>query len=708
VGDDRRITSTFTPTGWTRTRQIEQADSTGAYKPKQVTTWDYFGNGKLRSLETRNGAGEVKESHLVSYLDAANQYVNGNRTKDVFTLDGPKTSAPCHTAACTTTMTYDARDRLREERRDRGTTTKTTSYELDATGNVLSEDHGDWKRSATYDGDQVQTQTFSGSKSGSFKFFYDGNANLDCQTTSTGSRSDCNAPSGTSPNHSLVADYAYDSGDRLMRFRAFNGLDDKPRDSASYSYDAFDRPTEEIEDHPGYAQPRATLFKYIGLTDDVAEEEQRNGSPEGSLNETKSYSYDAFGKRIGLNDRRPDGSSKDFTYGTDVHGSISLLLDDAGKATASYGYTAYGDRDDELTEERDPWDSGGARTLTPDNPLNPYRFSDKRLDPGSSTLDMGARRFAPGTSFLQADLYDDALNDLDLSLDPLTQNRYALAGGNPISFVEVDGHMLAMDGGGGGSSSPKPKRKPTRRGGTVNGGRAQTAPMSDAASGGGYQHAANEDELVYQGRQAVRAHQARVAADARKKAQEDSDDGGGLGGFVHGALDAAGFAPGVGAVADVANAGLYAAEGKKSEAAFSLAAAVPVAGDIAAGGKLAYKGAKAVSKGDKVYRGLAKGEDVSRGISARNPQAGNDVVSHVAGRRDSQWISTTRDPEVARTKYGEHGVAEIDLNQVGSHVEDLSGGIPGMGGGMLSNWARADKEVLIQGHVPPGAARRLP
>ena len=63
---------------------------------------------------------------------------------------------------------------------------------------------------------------------------------------------------------------------------------------------------------PG-ATPRATLFKYIGLSGDVSEEEQRNGTPEGSLNETKSSSYDAFGKRIGLNDRRPDGSNKDFT-----------------------------------------------------------------------------------------------------------------------------------------------------------------------------------------------------------------------------------------------------------------------------------------------------------------------------------------------------------------------------------------------------------
>src|SRR5258708_30777993 len=31
--------------------------------------------------------------------------------------------------------------------------------------------------------------------------------------------------------------------------------------------------------------------------------------------------------------------------------------------------------------------------------------------------------------------------DLSLSIDPLTQNRYDLAGGNPISFGEWDGHL---------------------------------------------------------------------------------------------------------------------------------------------------------------------------------------------------------------------------------------------------------------------------
>lgn len=46
---------------------------------------------------------------------------------------------------------------------------------------------------------------------------------------------------------------------------------------------------------------------------------------------------------------------------------------------------------------------------------------------------------------------------MSLGFDPLTQNRYSLAGGNPINFVEVDGHRVIPDGGGGGSSTPQPK-----------------------------------------------------------------------------------------------------------------------------------------------------------------------------------------------------------------------------------------------------------
>ncbi len=54
------------------------------------------------------------------------------------------------------------------------------------------------------------------------------------------------------------------------------------------------------------------------------------------------------------------------------------------------------------------------------------------------------------------DQYQGALADLTLSADPLTQNRYNLAGGNPLSAVEYDGHKLALDYGGGAATTPTP------------------------------------------------------------------------------------------------------------------------------------------------------------------------------------------------------------------------------------------------------------
>lgn len=55
--------------------------------------------------------------------------------------------------------------------------------------------------------------------------------------------------------------------------------------------------------------------------------------------------------------------------------------------------------------------------------------------------------------FLQQDVLFSALGDLALTADPLTSNRFALAGGNPVSFVEWDGHMPLRDGFGDSTQS---------------------------------------------------------------------------------------------------------------------------------------------------------------------------------------------------------------------------------------------------------------
>jgi hypothetical protein len=165
---------------------------------------------------------------------------------------------------------------------------------------------------------------------------------------------------------------------------------------------------------------------------------------------------DPYGERISLTDTRPGQAAKDFSYGYDVHGSISELIDDAGQAQAAYGYTPYGDPDTELSYEQDPY-AGSQQKTAANEPLNPYRYSNRRLDLGSERADlgggassggydMGARRFGPDIGrFLQPDVYQGAMSDLSLSEDDLASNRFALAGGNPVSFVEDDGHMYQRE-----------------------------------------------------------------------------------------------------------------------------------------------------------------------------------------------------------------------------------------------------------------------
>ncbi len=147
--------------------------------------------------------------------------------------------------------------------------------------------------------------------------------------------------------------------------------------------------------------------------------------------------------------RNPDATDpQHYTYGYDVHGSVSQLLGNDGQTSAPYGYDPYGEEDTTLTK--------GDPATNDVNITNPFRYSAKRYDTGSQTIDMGARRFSPDTSrFLQADLYRGALSDLSLSTDPLTQNRYALAGGNPVSFVEADGHAVYFNGYGSAKSARK-------------------------------------------------------------------------------------------------------------------------------------------------------------------------------------------------------------------------------------------------------------
>ena len=191
-----------------------------------------------------------------------------------------------------------------------------------------------------------------------------------------------------------------------------------------YEYDGMDRRDSETSD--GKTQD----FAYVGTTDQLSQERARTGG------KTEDYDYDAteelVGRAEGQSGVETQGSYKD--YGKDANGSVEGLEDKDGmiKPGNQYQYDPYGKIENEAQiREGD----GPARD-------NPFRFESFYYDSGVKQYDMQARNYRPEIGrFTSQDRFESASKDFNLQADPLTQNRYAFAGGNPVNRVEFDGHF---------------------------------------------------------------------------------------------------------------------------------------------------------------------------------------------------------------------------------------------------------------------------
>jgi RHS repeat-associated protein len=354
----------------------------------------YYLNAALKSTTEKKPNGTLVSSHTYAYDP------NGNKAQDV----AKKMNADNHAAylESTTDYTYDPANRLkRSVKTGNGATTET--YVHDDNANVITQTVDDTTTDFGYDRNRLLTATTSGSTA---NYNYDPFGRQESVTS----------------GNQVIERSVYDGFDHVIESQKMD--DSGALKTTKYTFDPLDRTASKTADG------KTTSFTYLGLSGEVLNEEVS-----GAL--TKSYQYSPWGERLSQVKHNTDGTTEDGYYGYNSHTDVETVTDKNGDTKATYGYTAYG-KDDE--SEFTGIDKPDATDPTKEA-YNPYRFNAKRWDAQSGTYDMGFRNYSPGLNrFTSRDMYNGALADMGLGMDPFTGNRYAFAGGNPSSFIEYDGH----------------------------------------------------------------------------------------------------------------------------------------------------------------------------------------------------------------------------------------------------------------------------
>ncbi|MFF2191105.1 DNRLRE domain-containing protein [Streptomyces sp. NPDC058155] len=360
----------------------------------------YYLDGTLKTLTEKKQDGTLVNEHAYAY-DA-----NGNTAQDV----AKKMNADNHSAylSSTTDFTYDPVRRLVKSVKT-GNGAGTETFVHDDNANVVSQTVNGTTSAYTYDRNRLLSSVTSGTK---FTYNYDP---FGRQESVTG-------------GGQVIERSVYDGFDHVAESQKMD--DTGALKSTKYAFDPLDRTTSKTADG------KTTDFTYLGLSNEVMSEEVA-----GKL--TKSYQYSPWGERLSQVKHNSDGTSEAGFYGYNGHTDVETLTTKDGDTKATYGYTAYGKDDESEFTGIDKPDAGN-----PDKEAyNPYRFSSKRWDASSGTYDMGFRDYNPGLNrFTTRDMYNGALADMGLGTDPLTGNRYSFSGGNPTSFIEMDGHAPCVDG----------------------------------------------------------------------------------------------------------------------------------------------------------------------------------------------------------------------------------------------------------------------
>ncbi|MFC4075642.1 DNRLRE domain-containing protein [Salinithrix halophila] len=517
-----------------------------------VTNFAYYQDGLLKKQTTHKKDQTLLNQHELKYNK------NGHRIEEALELldaKGKKVNSQIQ-------YQYDPRDRLVSMTKT-GDNPLTESVELDANSNIVRHTQNGATKHYTYDRNRMLTQTVDGKTK---DYTYDSFGRL--STVTEGER--------------LEEKNRYDGFDRLLEHT--KRKKDGTLSRTSYTYDAFDR-TLSKTGNVGTEKEETTTFQYLGMSDDVVSEEVA-----GKL--TRSYTYAPWGERLSMTHH---GKGETSYYGYNTRGDVEMLLDENGGVRGTYGYTMYGE---DQASAFTGVDKPGSETM-----YNPYRYTAKRWDPNAESYDMGFRNYDPSIArFDTRDAYSDASQDLGLAMDLATGSRYAFAGGNPVSYSELDGHRPIM----GSFYTTNTVRSAIRsafrsvyKSPTMGYWKRTYKRAKKRAKRKAYQrryrkraykkkaykrHSYRKHSHKKRSYKKIKRSKPKAKPKPKPKAPRVTFSEAG-----HATLDVLGLIPGVGEFADGANAAWYSAEGDYANASLSAAAMIPFAGWGATGTKLGMK-----------------------------------------------------------------------------------------------------------------------
>lgn len=385
---------TYTPTGQVATET----------KPNgNVVNYSYFDDGLLSSEVEDTSGGTLVDSYDYTYTP------DGDPAQETEQMQSADDSASY--LSQTLDYSYDPLDEVTQVT-DNGTVTE--QYTHDGDGNVTSEATPGETTSYTYDRDRlIQSSTTAGGATTTADYNYDPLGRLDTITDGgTGTVEQRNTYDGF---NNEIAQYNTGAG------------------TTDYTYDPLGRQVSQTT-QAGTGSAQTTDYQYLGLSDELVTE--LNGSTGAAA---ESYTYTPGGLRLSQTTDNIDGTTSTGYYSYNSHLDVTAVTGSNGNTTATYGYTAYGQPETSMFTGADENDANPSATTTP---YSSYRYDAQRWESSSGQYDFGFRDYSPDLNqYLSADAYEGALANQGLQTDPFTGSPYAFGDGNPVSNIDLTGHL---------------------------------------------------------------------------------------------------------------------------------------------------------------------------------------------------------------------------------------------------------------------------